>query len=277
MPVDVFLAGVSRSGSTALAMLLGTHPRVAVIGESWQLADRWHSGKPCSCGLPLSECPFWRPVSDRVPLATFGPERAGELRAAIRELHGPSVVVDSSKKADYLRRVVPPDGVLVHLVRDPRGLVYSRYRGFSTDRREGVPGALDAARTSVDWSRRNAAAHLLARQRGGTTLRYEDFVEDAYPHARRILAAAGLDDDALGEGTQVQHIAAGNPVRMSTGQRVIIRPDVEWHTRLPRRTQLVSYLAALPMSAVYRYPVAQSARPVDAGETVAAPAEAQPL
>lgn len=254
MDGDIFVAGVSRSGSTALAMLLGTDPRVVVIGESWQLPSVWQTGRPCSCGAPLADCPFWRPISTRIPFTEYHPDLNNRLRNTIRDIHGSSVIVDTSKKAPYLRQVIKPVDVLVHLIRDPRGHALSRYRGWSSKRAEGVPGVFDVARTSISWRRQNSAARRLTNDHGGITLRYEEFVHTARATAQRILAAAGLHEDRLGERTAIQHIAAGNPARMRSDGLFAIKADFEWQTRLPKRLQLVSYSTALPHSALYGYP-----------------------
>lgn len=66
-----YLAGTSYCGSTLLSFLFNAHPQVVTIGEAGpapRFADR---SFPCSCGLPVRECPFL------VALAAaggFGPE-----------------------------------------------------------------------------------------------------------------------------------------------------------------------------------------------------------
>jgi hypothetical protein len=58
----VYLLAASHSGSTLLALLLGTHPRLVTAGElkltSLGNLDRYR----CSCGEPLQACPFWTRV-----------------------------------------------------------------------------------------------------------------------------------------------------------------------------------------------------------------------
>lgn len=60
----VCLPGTSFSGSTLLAFLLNSHPRIASIGEATGLVPRSRPAEYlCSCGRLLQECPFWRRVS----------------------------------------------------------------------------------------------------------------------------------------------------------------------------------------------------------------------
>ncbi len=55
----VYILAASHSGSTLLAMLLGSHPEVASVGElKWtSLGDI--STYRCSCGELITECSFW--------------------------------------------------------------------------------------------------------------------------------------------------------------------------------------------------------------------------
>ncbi len=88
-PVAVFVLSDVRSGSTLLDQCLGAHPKIASLGEvHWLRAyvteDRslYDPDHPlvCSCGMRVSDCPFWTSVEDRVgrPLETL------ELRSAMR-------------------------------------------------------------------------------------------------------------------------------------------------------------------------------------------------
>jgi Sulfotransferase family len=55
----VYILAASHSGSTLLAMLLGSHPEVCTVGElkatSLGDVDRYR----CSCRQPITTCPFW--------------------------------------------------------------------------------------------------------------------------------------------------------------------------------------------------------------------------
>ncbi len=71
------LMAMPHSGSTLLALILGSHARIATVGE---LAGRTHyDGYQCSCGKVLVECDFWREIARRmegrghgVDLSNFG-------------------------------------------------------------------------------------------------------------------------------------------------------------------------------------------------------------
>jgi hypothetical protein len=65
-PLLAYILAASHSGSTLLAMLLGSHPEVCTVGElkATGIGDPDHYR--CSCGAPIRECPFWNDVSRRM-------------------------------------------------------------------------------------------------------------------------------------------------------------------------------------------------------------------
>jgi len=62
----VYIMGHGYSGSTLLTFLLGSHPRIATIGELG-IAPRGKTPTPqeyfCSCQTPILECDFWQRVT----------------------------------------------------------------------------------------------------------------------------------------------------------------------------------------------------------------------
>jgi len=74
----VAVVGTGRSGSTLLALLLGTSPEIATVGELTGPppgADGTRSR--CSCGRTLGACPFWAALSAAAAArgTAFGPAR----------------------------------------------------------------------------------------------------------------------------------------------------------------------------------------------------------
>jgi hypothetical protein len=59
-PLLCYLSAASHSGSTLLAMLLNSHPRIASVGELKlnNLGDL--TGYRCSCRELIADCPFWK-------------------------------------------------------------------------------------------------------------------------------------------------------------------------------------------------------------------------
>jgi hypothetical protein len=58
----VYLLGPSHSGSTLLALLLGSHPEIATVGELKQTSLGDVERYRCSCGVEIRRCPFWDAV-----------------------------------------------------------------------------------------------------------------------------------------------------------------------------------------------------------------------
>ena len=61
-----YIMGASHSGSTLLAMLLGSHPQAATIGEMAGTQKRKDQNYLCSCGNKARECPFWKKVIQKM-------------------------------------------------------------------------------------------------------------------------------------------------------------------------------------------------------------------
>lgn len=65
-PRVAYILAPSHSGSTLLAMLLGSHPDVCTIGELSLGAIDDTVTYRCSCGERLTSCPFWQTITVRL-------------------------------------------------------------------------------------------------------------------------------------------------------------------------------------------------------------------
>lgn len=131
----LYVAGVGRSGSTLLDLVLGNHSEVESVGELAKVvSSAWVRQEYCACGLRGHECPFWTAVLEQwldgeprearfaeylalqqrlerlrawprlvaearrpsLQLARYG-ELTRSLLTAIRQVSGRRVIVDSSK------------------------------------------------------------------------------------------------------------------------------------------------------------------------------------
>lgn len=104
----VYILAASHSGSTLLAILLGSHPEICTVGElkaaSMGDVDRYL----CSCRARIKECPFWSAVSGDMA------ERGFDFDIADA---GTDLV---SGAGPYLRRLLRPlhRGPVLEFVRD---------------------------------------------------------------------------------------------------------------------------------------------------------------
>jgi len=184
------------------------------------------------------------------------------LYEAVRDVSGASVVVDSTKRpslALILRRWSRVDLRVVHLVRDPRGVVYSWTKAVSLPAGAG-PRAQMKTRSPWQISRRWVTVNLMiaALRRLGVpmaTIRYEDLVRAP---AAELAKVAALTGDVTGvpgdfgfltaDGLRLapSHTVAGGRVRMRTGT-MALHLDEEWREQLPGRIRVFVSVVTWPL------------------------------
>ena len=304
--VVLYIGGSGRSGSTLLDRMLGQVPGVLSTGELARVWDSGaRDNQLCGCGQPFLACPFWSEVG-RVAFGgweTLDVARLVELQhtvrrhrylplivqprlsgrfqerlheyeeltrrlyAAIHEVSGCAVLVDSTKEASYaylLRRIMPERLRLVHLLRNSAGVAFSWTKQVKmpdrSDRDVHLP-RYHPARMAMRWVVYNGLFDALSST-GTLTMRthYEDLVRDPKAHLAEILRFAGLEgsDEQLSfiRDGKVElmpgHTVAGNPMRFAGGA-MALRIDDEWKTRMPRQHQLVVKLLSSPGLLRYGY------------------------
>jgi hypothetical protein len=305
----LYVGGVGRSGSTLFDRMLGQLPGHTSLGEMaehlWQrcLRDQW----PCACGRPFPECPFWSEVGrkafggwDAVDLSeTIGlqhqvdrtkyvpllaaprlapafhrrvqayVELLSRVYAAVRDVSGAEVIVDSSKNPAPLYALRHAPGIdlrVVHLVRDPRGVAFS----WSKRKERYAPGQVGDDRFMPTWSARTTArrwltvnAMISGLARLGVPVlrvRYEDLIADPARELSRVCDLVGTPRgagalDFLGDG-EIEllpaHTAAGNPNRFRTGRTPLLA-DEAWRESMPEPNRRVVERITLPLRRFYGY------------------------
>lgn len=58
----LYICGAGHSGSTLLDMLLGSHSRIASLGEITNLPMDWATNNRCTCGAHVRDCDVWSNV-----------------------------------------------------------------------------------------------------------------------------------------------------------------------------------------------------------------------
>jgi hypothetical protein len=302
----LYIMGWGRSGSTIIDNLLGEVDGFFSAGELSYLWRRGLiEGRRCGCGELVTRCQVWssvlktafgEPYTDAVDPAqvvawqsdfarvrhTWRLLRAGgpgtgtalgtyldvlaRLYAAIAEVTGARVIVDSSKRpsdAAALRFVPGITAFYAQLVRDPRAVAYSwRRRKAQPDRDRPVDmvqhGPVDS---TISWLGWNLAGEALRRRHGAgrsLLLRYEDFVTRPRAVLGDVTELVGEGRPRLpleGEGTALlarNHTVSGNPSRFRTGA-IELRADREWLVRQSRADRVVVTALALPLLARYGY------------------------
>ncbi len=66
-PIILFIGGSGRSGSTLIDLLLNSHSQIQSVGEVHRLnLYARENNEPCTCGVPVAQCPFWLEVEQEV-------------------------------------------------------------------------------------------------------------------------------------------------------------------------------------------------------------------
>ena len=62
----IFICSAGHSGSTLTDLLIGSHSRIASLGEVWQLPKNISLNTKCTCGEDIRSCDVWREVVERL-------------------------------------------------------------------------------------------------------------------------------------------------------------------------------------------------------------------
>ena len=263
----VYIGGYGRSGSTLLEYLLTTHPAVVACGEVERHLRRFGRRKVCTCGRRLTKCPIW---------GTFQ-HRSGRLRgwdhehldlALLEHVQGEyAVMVDSSKTAWgstltplWLSQKLGQDFLLVHLVRDPRGVCWSAMRTPWRPKRARRPSAppVRALRASIGWTVANVVCEMFGWRHRESYLRvrYEDLIQapakviEEILHRVSITSAVTLEANHAGEN---RHQLYGNAMRFKPLSLSELKEDVAWKTAMPKGYRLLITCLCWPLDRRYGY------------------------
>jgi len=209
------------------------------------------------------------PESNLTPpgLARYA-EMTAALYRRVADVTGAGVIIDSSKRPSdgALLRLLPGiDTYIVHLVRDPRAVAYSRQRKKLNPDRE-VPanmGGKSPALSAFQWVVGNLGANALQRTHrtdSSMVLRYEDFTSRPRFAVERITDMLGerpqstpfLDHHTVQLGTH--HTVSGNPTRFDTGPTEL-HEDTRWVKGLSASHRRTVTVMTLPQLLHYGYPL----------------------
>jgi len=286
-----------RSGSSIIARILGSTDGVVSVGEINNLWARGvTSNLKCGCGEDFAECPFWQEVISRAFSDTEGTALLNQavafagsasnqrllgmmltkkvdrdfedyvtalerLYPAILATSGADLIVDSSKIPWHLAAAsrAAEQFRLVHLIRDPQGVVYSHQKEQAYQpERDDLMDQHGAGFTTAGWLYRNLILSGLWRSPDARmVITYEQFSATPQKVIDMILQFAGRPMTALpftGDATvllDTEHSVSGNPVRFGSGS-VDIRLDSEWETKLKGSTRFAVGTATAPFRFWYQ-------------------------
>jgi len=259
----ILLIGAGHSGSTLMDLIMGSHSQIFGVGELSYFSRLYRADSPCGCGPFLDQCTFWREVFEgidfsRLPLV-YQPKKDflfhgdhyysdGNILDAKRYLDtledvyrnvikvsGKKVIFDSSKNPDRARLITDSDRfdvMVVHLVRDGRGVLFS-----NTKRKKTALGII------WHWITVNIKSEIVKlRNKSGKniTVLYKDLVSHPDKVFRHVLSVQELsfEDSMLHFQKETNHQVGGNgPVKEKADSK--LRMDIEWKQNLPLHSRLL--------------------------------------
>lgn len=271
----IYVAGYGRSGSTLLDTVLSNHPAIFGGGELTWLFQQILEHQTCSCGTDLQACPVWTRVVEQLHqrLPHFNLTAAADLTLsqeqwfswrtqvadyvrlwdatwdAMADVTGCTTIVDSSKNSrlsrfrlELMLASQTCDVAVIHLIRDPRAVMYSTARGSNRKLEAGDHHVswLTPYKGLMSWAYSNSCVdHLQAKypQLRLLRIRYEDFVQQFENSLNQLSNFLQLDFSQTAVNVRNEadfdagHGVAGN--RMRRNPKIKLRYDDEWSQRLP--------------------------------------------
>jgi hypothetical protein len=215
----IMLVGEGHSGSTLLDLVMDSHSQILGVGEISHYSRSLNHKGLCSCKKELSRCDFWNKVFKGIDykyLHLFFRnkkdfilnrkefyyysngnkkldtkkylEETGKLYKNALEVSGKKIIFDSSKITDRVELIAQSDifdVLIVHLVRDGRGVAYSN-----------VKLGRNAIFFMKKWMMVNLKTELVKFRNKNIChcfILYEDFVENPQTIIKHILQKIDLD------------------------------------------------------------------------------------
>lgn len=194
--LPVFVLGMPRSGTTLTEQILGSHSQVfgagelGLVGEQIAKLEGWEL--KLGSGLAYPEC-----------VADLSRERSAKLAAAwLEQLQ--QLAPDARHVVDKLPhnfehigliKLLFPNATIIHCQREPRDVAVSNYITDYAAKFGGMGFAYD-----LTWIGEQLVDHQRLMQHWHAVfpgqiveVAYEDLVDDPETHARRMIAALGLE------------------------------------------------------------------------------------
>lgn len=297
-PVKVlYIMGAGRSGTTILDMLLGQLDGFVSTGELFKIygsnatcscgeqihanCPHWHEILCNAFGedyhTVLLEMTKASPVKkrfkylDRIIQFNASNKMKDELKQYLSQLNklyshigttlDANVIVDSSKSPPYgyLLSLLPyVELYIIHLVRDPRGVIYSWQKGnYDSSKKRDLKNSFFYS--IYLWARSNLVTQFIISKTATKHLRihYEDFTRNPEGYLKLIQDFVGETESSspfIDSNTfhcLPIHTVDGNPVRFSNSPEIIIKEDTRWKEGLSVFRRYTTYWATLPLRTYY--------------------------
>lgn len=286
----IYIMGDGRSGSTILDIILGNHPDIEGVGElfKWSrhrggpkpgddkqenhrfwtaISKQYFAKNPTHSFKKLREIQkpveayrkFFRVITGLLPTEVLEKYSAHvyDLLTSIVKVSRKSTIVDSSKRMGraYLLEGHPKIQVkIIHLVRDPRAVMWSQMKeNVEQKTKHPIKAMLHY------WIKNLFCTIVQIKAHRGKVLRvrYEDLVINPIRELQRIGDFLGINMTPLIEKIEndrqlkVNHIIDGNRIRKK--EYVKLRYDDAWKKNLSFFQKVLAILLTFPFCLVYRY------------------------
>lgn len=277
----IYLLGAGRSGTTLMATLLDTHPKIRTLGEMHQFFQHVKDEKNCSCGLALKDCPFWGNMSkffvaDEKEISKYyeyceRKEKHKNIPAyLISSPHDPRYSEPQKFVFSAIKNHINSDEWLLDsskyiarflLLKDDKAF---KLKGIYMVR--DVRGVITSFKKKVQTSRQPLSAifyYLIINFFGQIVcwldndvikVRYEDLVLKPEETLSRIYGHVyGTNEKkiSLPEYFVMPHLIGGN--RMKEKSKIRLNLDEKWRNDMSRWNQIIYYLLAFPTMVLNRY------------------------
>lgn len=277
----LYLLGSGRSGTTLLATILNSTPKVISYGELHQFYTYLKKGDKCSCEKDLDKCDVWNDVLLKlnlsketinafeflqnneekhqfIPLLLMGKKgsdnyvNSQDILFNALNANNDSWVLDSSK---YVGRFLLLNQLKnnkvkgIYVVRDIRGVIHSFNKQVQTQKKP--------ISTIFYYILTNTFAQIVCwLKKDVIKLRYEDLVDSPLNEIKNIYTTLlNLDEInfTLNETFDIPHIIGGN--RLKSNKTLKIIKDVEWKQNFSRRSQVLYYILCFPFMLINKYKI----------------------
>lgn len=130
-PIDiVYIAGVGRSGSTLLELILNQLDGFVAVGELRYIWRVFKDNHRCGCGTEIRQCPFWTAVVEHVfgGFQQFDPAEILDLRLAVDRIwRNPQTAFPRLRSRRYKERAAAYGALLDRLFEAIRQVSGARY------------------------------------------------------------------------------------------------------------------------------------------------------
>jgi hypothetical protein len=266
MPKLTYIGGYGHSGSTILEYMMTINPEIVAFGEVVNSRNEANYRR-CTCGRPAKDCSVWGFLFNDHSSNRTSLSHTGIVEVLLeRSLEDYAVGVDSSKTAwgtvtmpFRLRRRLREDFLLIHLVRDPRGVCWSNIQraGRKNQSLSQLTKALECCLTSIGWLVANLSceAFNLMYPAQYICVRYEDFSQ--MPEKiliklfNRLLPSISMLRGS--EGNANRHQLHGNRVRRQLLSISDVKEDIEWKVQMPFAYRWLALRLSAPLRRKYGY------------------------